>query len=74
MLGTKALRHVMLDHNCSAKQLATVCGISTSALYRRFSGEVFFTLGEMWKCCAYLGISQARCLQIFFAPDSETAR
>lgn len=74
MLDTKALRHIMLDHNCSAKQLATACGISTSALYRRFNGEVFFTLGEMWKCCAFLSISQAKCLQIFFAPNNEAIR
>ena len=66
MLDTKALRHIMLDRNCSAKQLAAACGISTSALYRRFNGEVFFTLGEMWKCCAHLNIPQEKCLSIFF--------
>lgn len=71
MLDTKALRHIMIDRDCSAKQLAVACGISTSALYRRFSGEVYFTLGEMLKCCSFLGISCEKRLQIFFAPDSE---
>ena len=74
MLDTKTLRHIMLDHSCTAKQLATACGISTSALYRRFNGEVFFTLGEMWRCCAFLNISQEKQLEIFFAASQEAAR
>ena len=46
MLNAKALRHAMIDADCSMKELAQVCKISPSALNRRMRGKVQFTLGE----------------------------
>ena len=47
MLNAKALRHAMIDADCSLKELAQVCKLSTYALNRRLRGKVQFTLGEV---------------------------
>ena len=39
MLNAKALRHAMIDADCSMKELAQVCKISPSALNRRMRGK-----------------------------------
>ena len=65
MVDAKALRYEMMDHNCSVSELAKVCGISRSALYRRLNGEVDFTLGEILKCSERLRLSSARWQYIF---------
>lgn len=67
MFDPKALRHAMLDANCSTRELAKVCGLSPSALYRRMNGRVFFTLGEINRCVDRLGLTPEARNQIFFA-------
>ena len=69
MVDVKALRHAMLDANCSTRELATVCEISPSALYRRLNGKVSFTLGEIMKCTGRLNLSAETRNQIFFAEE-----
>jgi DNA-binding phage protein len=66
MLDVKALRHEMLDANCSMAELAKVCGISRSSMYRRFKGDAYFTLGEIFKCSIRLNLSDQRRNYIFF--------
>ncbi len=67
MFDAKALRHAMLDADCSTRELATVCKISPSALYRRMNGSISFTLGEINRCVDRLGLSPEARNQIFFA-------
>lgn len=67
MFDAKALRHEMLDNDCSMRELAKVCGISPSALYRRMSGKVEFTLGEIVQCVDRLNLSAEERNRIFFA-------
>ena len=69
MLDVLALRHAMLDANCTASALAQACNISPSALYRRMCGVVPFTLPEVYRCCDRLGLNPERRDQIFFAPE-----
>lgn len=69
MFDAKALRKAMIDEDCSMKELAAVCNISTSALNRRMRGKVCFTLGEIFNIEARLKLTPERRNQIFFAPD-----
>lgn len=67
MLDVKALRHAMIDADCSTRELAKVCNISSSTLYRRLNGKVCFTLGEIMACAERLQLSPEHRNQIFFA-------
>lgn len=67
MLDVKALRHAMLDADCTMKDLANSCGICTSALYRRFNGKISFTLGEINRAVERLHLTTEQRNQIFFA-------
>lgn len=67
MLDVKALRHAMIDAECSTRELANVCKISPSTLYRRLNGSVSFTLGEIMACTERLHLSSEQRNQIFFA-------
>lgn len=69
MLDVLALRHAMLDANCSASALAKACEISPSALYRRMCGDVPFNLKEITRCCDRLNLNPERRDEIFFAPE-----
>lgn len=69
MFDVLALRHAMLDANCTAKELAKVCNISSSALSRRLSGEVQFNLGEIGQCVTRLQLTPEKRDQIFFASE-----
>lgn len=65
MLNAKALRHAMIDADCSMKELAQVCKISPSALNRRMRGKVQFTLGEVMSCEKRLNLSMDTRNKIF---------
>lgn len=67
MLDVKALRHAMIDAECSTRELASVCNISPSTLYRRLNGKVSFTLGEIMACTERLHLSSEKRNEIFFA-------
>lgn len=67
MLDVKALRHAMIDAECSTRELASVCNISSSTLYRRLNGKVSFTLGEIMACTERLHLSSEKRNEIFFA-------
>ncbi len=67
MLDVKALRHAMLDADCTAKALASACQICPSALYRRLNGKVSFTLGEINRAVDHLHLTTEQRNQIFFA-------
>ena len=69
MLNAKALRHAMIDADCSMKELAQVCKISPSALNRRMRGKVQFTLGEVMSCEERLNLSMDTRNKIFFARE-----
>lgn len=69
MLNVKALRHAMLDSDCSTRELAHVCNISPSTLYRRLNGKVSFTLGEIMNCSERLNLSFEMLYKIFFADN-----
>ncbi len=69
MFDVKALRYEMLRHDCSTTELAKVCGISRSSLYRRLNGETCFTLGEILKCSERLDLSTERWTYIFFKSE-----
>lgn len=68
MFNRIALQHAMIDAECSARELADVCGISPSALYRRLDGAVFFNLGEIDACVSRLQLTPEKRDEIFFAP------
>ena len=70
MLDVKALRHAMIDADCSTRELASVCHISPSTLYRRLNGKVSFTLGEVMACAERLHLSSEKRNQIFFCGQS----
>lgn len=74
MLDVKALRYEMMDHDCSVSELANVCGISRSSLYRRLNGKVDFTLGEILKCSERLNLSPARWQYIFLYSEDYAKR
>lgn len=67
MFNKKALEHIMLDENCTNRALATACGISPSALYRRLSGSVPFNLREIDLCTDFLRLTPEKRNEIFFA-------
>lgn len=67
MLNVKALRHAMLDADCTTKALAEACEICPSALYRRLNGKVSFTLGEINRAVDRLHLTTEQRNQIFFA-------
>ena len=69
MFDEKALRHAMIDADCTMKELAKTCEISPSALYRRVNGRISFTLGEIEKCSGRLNLSPDRRNKIFFARE-----
>lgn len=49
MMDKAALLREMKRNNCSVDELARVCGISRSAIYRRLRGEIDFKVGEIIK-------------------------
>lgn len=69
MLDVKALKHAMIDADCSMKELALVCNISPSSLNRRIRGKVQFTLGEVMLCEERLRLSMDTRNKIFFAHE-----
>lgn len=74
MFDVKALRHEMLDHDCSTAELAKVCGISRSSLYRRLNGEICFTLGEILKCSERLNLSIEKWTYIFLKSEDRVRK
>lgn len=67
MLDKTALRYEMQKNNCSIDELAEVCGISRSSIYRRLRGEADFKVGEIIKATGRLHLSIDRRNIIFFA-------
>jgi transcriptional regulator with XRE-family HTH domain len=67
MLDVKALRHAMIDADCTMRELAAVCKISRSTLNKRLSGKVSFKLGEIMACSERLRLSPEQRNKIFFA-------
>ena len=67
MLDVKALRHAMLDADCTTKELAKACGICPSSMYRRFNGQISFTLGEINRAVERLHLTIDQRNRIFFA-------
>ncbi|MCI6760055.1 MAG: helix-turn-helix domain-containing protein [Clostridiales bacterium] len=67
MLDRNLLRHEMKENNCSIDELANVCGISRSAMYRRLKGQVDFKVNEIIRCTGRLHLSIDRRNRIFFA-------
>lgn len=67
MLDVKALRHAMLDADCTTKALAEACKICPSAMYRRLNGSVSFTLGEINRAVDRLHLTTEQRNRIFFA-------
>ena len=66
MFDKQALRIKMLSCSCSAKELSQILGISTSALYRRLNGSVYFTVPEVLRCADRLSLTSEERDQIFF--------
>ena len=69
MFDLKALRHAMLDADCSAHDLAKSCEISPSAMYRRLHGKISFTLKEINLCTERLNLTTDQRDAIFFADE-----
>ncbi len=69
-LDVKALRHAMIDADCSTRELAAACEISPSTLYRRLNGKVCFTLGEILKAAKRLNLSTDEYMRIFLCRES----
>lgn len=67
MVDKAALLREMERNNCSVDELARVCGISRSAIYRRLQGEIDFKVGEIIKATGRLHLSIDRRNVIFFA-------
>lgn len=67
MLDKAALLREMERNNCSVDELARVCGIRRSAIYRRLRGEIDFKVGEIIKVTGRLHLSIDRRNVIFFA-------
>lgn len=67
MLDKAALLREMERNNCSVDELARVCGINRSAIYRRLRGEIDFKVGEIIKATGRLHLSIDRRNVIFFA-------
>lgn len=66
MVDSKALRMKILEKDCSISELAKVCGLSTTAIYRRLANRVAFTVPQMLACVERLGLSAAERDEIFF--------
>ena len=66
MIDEKALRHAMLDADCTVKELAKVCEISVSALYARLNGKVSFMTDEILRIKDHLNLTWPQCNAIFF--------
>lgn len=67
MVDSKALRIKMLESGCTAVELAAVCSISTTALYRRLQNKVAFRVPEMLAVTRRLSLSNTERDEIFFA-------
>lgn len=50
----------------SKKKLAELWGKNEAYIYRRFSGEVEFTLSDIWDLCRILKLNQEEKVDIFF--------
>ncbi len=50
----------------SKKKLAELWGKNEAYIYRRFSGEVEFTLTDIWDLCRILKLNQEEKVDIFF--------
>ncbi|MCX4303775.1 MAG: hypothetical protein OSJ66_07215 [Clostridia bacterium] len=50
----------------SKKKLAKLWGKNEAYIYRRFSGEVEFTLSDIWDLCRILKLNQEEKVDIFF--------
>ena len=70
MLDTKALRHAMIDCDCTVRGLANACEISPTTLHSRLNGKTSFKLCEIFKCCERLGLSNESRNRIFFANEA----
>ena len=69
MVDVKALRHAMLDANCTARELAKACKLSPAAMYRRFSGKIDFNTGEVILIQERLHLTAEQRQAIFFAEN-----
>lgn len=67
MVDSKVLRMKMIEKDCSVEELAEVCALSKTAIYRRLSNKVAFTVPQMLACVDRLGLSSAERDEIFFA-------
>lgn len=66
MVDSKALRIKMMESDCTVSELATVCSLSKTAIYRRLRNLVAFTVPEMLAATSRLGLSTAERDEIFF--------
>ena len=69
MLNKPALMAELQNNNCSIAELAAICNISCSSMYRRLKGDVDFKVGEIIKATGRLHLSIDRRNAIFFAKE-----
>lgn len=67
MLDVKALRHAMLDADCTVRELAKCCGVNPCTMHHRLRGDVSFKLREINLIVQRLGLTTEQRNAIFFA-------
>lgn len=68
MVDTQLLRKKMNDTNSTISDIAEKIGIDKATLYRRMADTEAFTIGEVEKIAAVLGLSREEAVNIFFNP------
>lgn len=68
-MNRSALKARMVLNSISMNGLATMLGISRSALFRKFSGQSEFTQGEISKMASIFRLSAQEIGDIFFAEE-----
>lgn len=68
MVDTQLLRKKMNDKNSTISDIAEKIGIDKATLYRRMADTEAFTIGEVEKIAAVLGLSREEAVNIFFNP------
>lgn len=69
MVNTQLLRKKMADNNSTISDVAEKIGVDKATLYRRMADTEAFTIGEVEKIAAVLGLSHEDAVNIFFNPD-----
>lgn len=67
MINANKLKGKIVECGLSVEKMAKQLGVEASTVYRKMNGESEFTVGEVSKIAAILGLSDDDLTSIFFA-------